>query len=470
MADKLTLLSQLRSAAEASKEYTDLAISRSGGLTVAAKQAILQLAQKVAYVDDAGQDYYDALYNAFYPKSVTSITAVFQQSGVTIYENSNIEILRNFLTVTAFYDDNTSEEVTTYTLSGTLTAGTSTITATYAGKSATFNVIVTAARVLASISAVYTQSRTVYDTDTIDSLKADLVVTAVYADSSTDVVSSVDYTLSGTLTEGISTITVSYGGKTTTFSVTVTDHVIEGWLYRFNQSLLSSGTKDFGWSGTEGYSTGHDGTGYSYWNQHQTENTSEADHPGLVATGYTVPDLSGDFTISFWYKTNTNKDGQILSPFEVISQTGNLTSFTNNAENVASGWSVTKANAGKGIKGCRIWFTSSKLQIRLVNSSFTHGASYNVEFPSSVSTTVWHHYAFVRKDGVFSFYFDGQRIFTLSNTYAFLWANQVAFADYFDTAESTNLGPLWYTGYYDDLFVAEYAKWDSEFDPAAITY
>lgn len=80
-------------------------------------------------------------------------------------------------------------------------------------------------KTLSSISAVYTQSGTVYDTDTLDSLKSDLVVTATYSDSSTSTVASTDYTLSGTLTTGTSTITVSYGGKTTTFSVTVTHYV-----------------------------------------------------------------------------------------------------------------------------------------------------------------------------------------------------------------------------------------------------
>ena len=77
-------------------------------------------------------------------------------------------------------------------------------------------------KTLVSISAVYTQSGTVYDTDTLDSLKTDLVVTATWSDTSTSTVASADYTLSGTLTEGTSTITVSYGGKTTAFNVTVT--------------------------------------------------------------------------------------------------------------------------------------------------------------------------------------------------------------------------------------------------------
>lgn len=76
---------------------------------------------------------------------------------------------------------------------------------------------------LASISAVYTQSGTVYANDSLDSLKADLVVTAHYSDSSTQTVADTDYILTGTLAVGTSTITVSYGGKATTFDVTVSD-------------------------------------------------------------------------------------------------------------------------------------------------------------------------------------------------------------------------------------------------------
>lgn len=45
-----------------------------------------------------------------------------------------------------------------------------------------------------------------------------VVVTAVYSDGSTQTVT--DYTLTGEIVEGENTITVSYGGKTTTFTVT----------------------------------------------------------------------------------------------------------------------------------------------------------------------------------------------------------------------------------------------------------
>ena len=92
---------------------------------------------------------------------------------------------------------------------------------------------------LVSTSAVYTQSGTVYDTDTLDSLKSSLVVTANYSDSTTSTLSDSDYTLSGTLTAGTSTITVTYGGKTTTFTVTVTANQYLAY-WDFTQSLVDT--------------------------------------------------------------------------------------------------------------------------------------------------------------------------------------------------------------------------------------
>lgn len=156
--------------------------------------------------------------------TLESISAVYTQSG-TVYDTDSLDSLKSDLVVTATYSDSTTATVpsTAYTLSGTLTEGTSTITVLYGGKTTTFTVNVTEAVELVSISAVYTQSGTVHDTDSLDSLKADLVVTATYSDSTTETVPSTDYTLSGTLAAGTSTITVSYGGKTATFSVTVSD-------------------------------------------------------------------------------------------------------------------------------------------------------------------------------------------------------------------------------------------------------
>ena len=72
---------------------------------------------------------------------------------------------------------------------------------------------------LTSITADYEQDRPILDTDSLDLVKLDLVVTANYSDGTSEVVN--DYMLSGTLTPGTSTITVSYGGKTANISVVV---------------------------------------------------------------------------------------------------------------------------------------------------------------------------------------------------------------------------------------------------------
>lgn len=53
--------------AEEAAERAEEAASHIGsGLTEEIKQALLQLAQKVAYIDDGGSDYYNDLYNALY--------------------------------------------------------------------------------------------------------------------------------------------------------------------------------------------------------------------------------------------------------------------------------------------------------------------------------------------------------------------------------------------------------------------
>lgn len=114
------------------------------GLSFAAKQAIMDCFAHVAWADANGQQYYDALYNALFEGvTLESITAVFTQGSATIYDTDSLDTLRQYLVVTATYSDSTTATVTDYTLSGTLTAGASTITVNYGGKTDTFNVTVT---------------------------------------------------------------------------------------------------------------------------------------------------------------------------------------------------------------------------------------------------------------------------------------------------------------------------------------
>lgn len=113
-------------------------------LSAATKAALLQIAEKVAYIDEHGQDYYNALDAALNAIALLQITAVYTQSG-TVYDTDSLDSLKADLVVTAYYDDSTTADVTAAAvLSGTLTEGTSTITATYEDKTATFDVTVSA--------------------------------------------------------------------------------------------------------------------------------------------------------------------------------------------------------------------------------------------------------------------------------------------------------------------------------------
>lgn len=112
------------------------------------KSALLQIAGKVWYVDENGSTYYDALSDALYARNILSLSAVFTQGADEFFESEDLDHLRPDLVVTAYYDDGTSEAVSGYVLSGTLTAGTSTITASFLGESATFTVTVSAGVVI----------------------------------------------------------------------------------------------------------------------------------------------------------------------------------------------------------------------------------------------------------------------------------------------------------------------------------
>lgn len=73
---------------------------------------------------------------------------------------------------------------------------------------------------LSSISAEFTQGDSLYyPSSSLSDLREHLVVSAHYSDGTSNLITG--YSLSGTLTEGTSTITVSYREKTTTFEVTV---------------------------------------------------------------------------------------------------------------------------------------------------------------------------------------------------------------------------------------------------------
>lgn len=94
--------------------------------------------------------------------------------------------------------------------------------------------------VLTHITATYTQTATITDASSLDELRPDLVVKAVYYDAETGITSEyvvTDYTLSGTLEVGTSTITASYKGFSDSFDVTVETSIVYLYEWDFTDSL-----------------------------------------------------------------------------------------------------------------------------------------------------------------------------------------------------------------------------------------
>ena len=234
------------------------------GMSQEFKTALHNILEKVAYIDEDGQDYLDALDSAMWPpKPATGIS--LNQSSLSFGTLGATQQLTATLTPSDTTDtvtwSSSDTSIATVSSSGVVTSvayGSATITATaHTGLTATCSVTIAQAT-LTSISAVYTQSGTVYDTDSLDSLKTDLVVTAHWSDNTTSTVASTDYTLSGTLTAGTSTITVSYGGKTTTFTVTVTSlNTTISMTFGLSRTIIDTSTgnatSNASWNATDFY-------------------------------------------------------------------------------------------------------------------------------------------------------------------------------------------------------------------------
>ena len=150
-------------------------------------------------------------------KSLTSILVTTKPTKLIYLEGDSFN--NTGMIVTAYYDNGTTEPVIDYTVSGySSTAGTKTITVSHGGKTATFTVTVNA-KSLTSITINRQPTKTIYlEGDNFDT--TNMIITAHYNNGIIEVIT--DYTTDGyDSTPGTKTITVSYGGKTVTFTVTV---------------------------------------------------------------------------------------------------------------------------------------------------------------------------------------------------------------------------------------------------------
>ena len=168
-------------------------------------------------------------------KSLTGITISKKPDKLTYLEG---EVFNpSGMVVTAGYDNGTSETVTDYQISGySSTPGTKTVTVSYQGKTAAFTVTV-APKSLRSISITQKPDKLTYlEGEVLDT--TGMVVTASYDNGTTETVT--DYQISGyTSTPGTKTIAVTYGGKSASFTVTVTAKSVSFISMKANPSKTS---------------------------------------------------------------------------------------------------------------------------------------------------------------------------------------------------------------------------------------
>lgn len=200
------------------------------------------LAHNIVYTSDsAGAEAVDMIEEV---EDVNILSIVATYTGSKVIAGTSLEDIKGYITCLVNYDTGFSAYTNNFTLSGTITTGSNTITVSYSGYSDTITVIGVS---LTSITAVYNGSSVIEGTN-VELLRSDIVVTANYSDSTSEVVT--DYTISGTISVGTNTVTISYGGQTATISVTGTADIPYGLVTpdKFAQSGATT-TNTFGSEG-----------------------------------------------------------------------------------------------------------------------------------------------------------------------------------------------------------------------------
>lgn len=142
-------LKQSGKAADAKKTGDEIADLKSDiskiepGLSDAAKIALLNSFAHVAWVDEHGQDYYDALETALYAEEYPKITATFNSGSNIIYTDDSIDSIKQYLTVKYFETRESTGIVIAsndYALSGELVEGSSNILVSYNNLTTSFTI------------------------------------------------------------------------------------------------------------------------------------------------------------------------------------------------------------------------------------------------------------------------------------------------------------------------------------------
>ena len=129
--------------ANGAADRAEQALEESIPLTETARAALLACFEHVAWAVQNGQDYYNALETALTPNEYPKIIAEYNGRGHVVLVSDSLASLKDYLTVTYYEDISSSGTVlqsSQYTLSGTLSSGSTSVRVSYNNVSTTFAV------------------------------------------------------------------------------------------------------------------------------------------------------------------------------------------------------------------------------------------------------------------------------------------------------------------------------------------
>ncbi len=345
--------------------------------------------------NDSSASYLSEIKITYQPKTLSSIVVKTAPYKTSYEAGDNFD--PTGLVITATYSDSTTSDISyadssalfsfTPSLSDLLTTDNTSVSITYGGKSCNQSIVVTAAKILSSISiSNYTTSFVEGDTFSFGG-----TVTANYSDSTSEnVTGTASFTGYEMTTLGNQTVTVSYGGKSQTYQITVSQGSLSSIAVSGQTTTYMKNTV-FSFDGT---CTATFANGYQ---------------KVVTPTSVTSPDMSTagnkTITVSFTYNGNTrtttyditvNSDRTVIeegysvigtvtytSGSEVISVNTLSTSksgYTNLENGPDTSHKAIRLGSGSKTGTLTILSTSSNIRKVVVNAR-----TYNTDSPVSLT-------------------------------------------------------------------------------------
>lgn len=136
----------------------------------------------------------------------TDIIVEYNPGDKIIYSDDELNVLKNYLTITLTNVNNEELETDNYELSGTLLETHSVIRVNVGSLSKTFTIDVVESQ-LADISLVLAEGKKIYTSTSIEDIKKALTVTLIYSSSKSIILKTDEYELTGSLEAGLNTFT-----------------------------------------------------------------------------------------------------------------------------------------------------------------------------------------------------------------------------------------------------------------------